>query len=114
MIYSNMRCLNMPEFSMGFGEKTVEIRLPEGTQCLAMSKPTPIADPKDAILEAINNPIGSTGLSEIITGKGKPARDLTAAVVVSDNTRPVPYAGDSGIPGIGHRSGIVRYYYYSI
>lgn len=87
----------MPEFSMGFGEKTVEIRLPERTQCLAMSKPTPIANPKDAILEAINNPIGSTGLSEIITGKGKPVSKLNAVIVVSDNTRPVPYAGDSGI-----------------
>lgn len=87
----------MQKFSMGFGGQAVEIRLPEGTHCLAMSKPTPIADPKDAILKAISSPIGSPGLSEIIIGKGKPARDLTAAVVISDNTRPVPYAGDSGI-----------------
>jgi nickel-dependent lactate racemase len=87
----------MPTFTVGFGDNTIEIQLPCGTHCLEMSKPTPITRPKDAVLEGIHNPIGSPGLAQIINGKGKSARELTVAIVISDNTRPVPYTGDSGI-----------------
>lgn len=87
----------MRKFAMGFGAEIIEIRLPDETECLTMSKPIPITKPKDAILEAINNPIESPRLEEIIKDKGKPASELEVAIVISDNTRPVPYAGDSGI-----------------
>ncbi len=87
----------MPVFTVGFGDNTIEIQLPCGTHCLEMSKPTPIAKPKDAVAEGIHNPIESPGLAEIINGKGKSARELRVAIVISDNTRPVPYTGDSGI-----------------
>ena len=87
----------MQVFTVEFGHIAIEIQLPDGTQRLAMSTPTPIARPKEAILEAMNNSIGSPGLTEIIASKEKPVEDLKAVVVISDNTRPVPYAGESGI-----------------
>ena len=87
----------MPTFTVGFGDNSIKIQLPCGTHCLEMSKPVPIAKPEDAVLEGIHNPIGSPGLAEIIKSKGKASRELTVAIVISDNTRPVPYTGDSGI-----------------
>jgi nickel-dependent lactate racemase len=79
------------------GNNLIELELPDGTCCLEMAKPSPITKPQDAILESIRNPIESRGLGEIVRNKGKPVKELTVAVVVSDNTRPVPYTGDSGI-----------------
>ena len=86
----------MPVFTVGFGDNTIEIQLPCGTHCLEMSKPTPIAKPKDAVAEGIHNPIESPGLAGSSMAR-KSARELRVAIVISDNTRPVPYTGDSGI-----------------
>ncbi|MGE5572619.1 MAG: nickel-dependent lactate racemase [Bacteroidota bacterium] len=87
----------MPRFPMTFGRESVEVELPEGTECLSMSEPVPLADPRQAIIEAIRNPTGSESLSETVRKKMETVTSPTAAVVISDNTRPVPYSGDSGI-----------------
>ena len=54
-----------------------------------------IADPKAAYEEALSHPIGCPPQAEIIRCKEKPAAALTAAVTVSDITRPVPYRGEA-------------------
>lgn len=87
----------MPRYNIVFGEESVEIELPEGTECLSTRKPEAIANPRQAILDALGNPIGSPRLEEIVKTKSVGASCLKVAIVVSDNTRPVPYTGDAGI-----------------
>ncbi len=85
------------KIKVGFGKEHLDISVPPGCEELKM-KPMPSrARSKNQILDALNNPIGSPNLPEIIKGKGKPVEDLTVCVTVSDITRPVPYKGESGI-----------------
>jgi nickel-dependent lactate racemase len=56
-----------------------------------------LPNPQKAIEEAFLNPISSPPLEEIILEKGKPPGEMSAAIAVSDITRPVPYKGESGI-----------------
>jgi nickel-dependent lactate racemase len=62
-----------------------------------MTGPGPLADPQSAIHHALNNPIGSDPLPVIVRRAVAANPDATAVVVVSDNTRPVPYSGEQGI-----------------
>lgn len=87
----------MPRFPMVFGTEWIEVELPEGTECLSMSEPAPLANPRQAILEALYRPIGSPGLDEIVRRKLESKVDPTVAIVISDNTRPVPYSGEAGL-----------------
>jgi len=80
-----------------FGKEKLNISVPPGCEELRM-KPMPSrASSKNQILDALNNPIGSPKLGEIIKKKDKPVGELTVCVTVSDITRPVPYKGESGI-----------------
>jgi len=80
-----------------FGNEQLNISVPPGCKELRMKPMPSSASSKNQILDALNNPIGSPNLPEIIKGKGKPVEDLTVCVTVSDITRPVPYKGESGI-----------------
>jgi|GEM_PF-65885 len=87
----------MAKFSMVFGAESVDVELPAETVCLSMSEPGPLGDPSRAIREALARPIGSPGLVELVRRKCEGRPGATAAVVISDNTRPVPYRGEAGI-----------------
>lgn len=87
----------MPRFPMVFGYEAIEVDLPDGTECLAMSQPVPIARPREAVAETLAHPIGSPDLATIVRSKMAAAPDPGVAIVISDNTRPVPYSGESGI-----------------
>jgi nickel-dependent lactate racemase len=56
-----------------------------------------LPDSQKAFEEAFLNPINSPPLEEIVRRKGKPPGEMSAAIAVSDITRPVPYKGESGI-----------------
>ena len=62
-----------------------------------MGKTDAIADPQRAIIDALRSPISSPPLGEIAQKKLRSNPDAEAVIVISDNTRPVPYSGDSGI-----------------
>ena len=62
-----------------------------------MGKTDAIADPQRAIIDALRSPISSPPLGEIAQEKLRSNPDAEAVIVISDNTRPVPYSGDSGI-----------------
>ncbi|MCR4401606.1 MAG: nickel-dependent lactate racemase [Firmicutes bacterium] len=87
----------MAKFSMVFGAESIDVELPAETVCLSMSEPGPLGDPSRAIKETLARPIGSPSLDEIVRRKRKERPEATAAVVISDNTRPVPYRGEGGI-----------------
>ncbi len=77
--------------------KDFKINLPDEVDVLSMKIPVPLKDPEDAILNSLNEPISSPGLDKIIKDKIEKKIDSKAVVVISDNTRPVPYKGKSGI-----------------
>ncbi len=83
--------------SVEYGREFIEILVPENCVELTMGNVPVLADPKGEVEKAISNPIQSPTLEEIVKRKGKPPEQLTAAVTVSDITRPVPYHGESGI-----------------
>jgi nickel-dependent lactate racemase len=80
-----------------FGRDVLEISVPPGCAELTMKDVPVLPDPQRAFEEAFLNPISSPPLEEIIRRKGKPPGELSAAIAVSDITRPVPYRGEGGI-----------------
>jgi lactate racemase len=80
------------------GEGEIFLRLPDAADVYSMSAPDPLARPADEILRALASPIGSPPLRAIAEAKKAAAGGAaTAVVVISDNTRPVPYRGESGL-----------------
>ncbi len=80
-----------------FGTESVKLNLPDFTDIFTMSTPEPLRNPVLAIEKALMNSIGSPGLDTIIQEKLAQKPDARAVVVISDNTRPVPYRGEEGI-----------------
>ena len=67
-----------------FGEKTVDLRVPQSATLLEMKPLKGLNDPEGAVYEALADPIESPSLSELTMGR------KNACVVISDFTRPVP------------------------
>jgi nickel-dependent lactate racemase len=80
-----------------FGEEFLEVAVPSECEILSMKKVPPLTNSREEISKALNSPIGTPKLVEIIQSKGKPASEVTVCVTVSDITRPVPYKGENGI-----------------
>ncbi len=83
------------EIPVDYGRYRLDVRVPPHCVIPGMKEVPLIADPKAAYEEALSHPIGCPPLAEIIRCKEKPAAALTAAVTVSDITRPVPYRGEA-------------------
>ena len=67
-----------------FGEGAVDLRLPESVGLLKMQRLDAFSDPVGAVYDALTNPVESSPLRELASGK------KNACVVISDFTRPVP------------------------
>lgn len=87
----------MKRVTMKLGPETLEFRVPEETDVYEMAPVEPLPNPEDAIQQALNHPIGVSGLDRIIEAKLETTPEARAVVVISDNTRPVPYQSASGI-----------------
>jgi len=79
------------------GDTTYVINLPDDADVLRMRGAEPVADHACALADAFENPIGCPGFGKIIHDKLAKNPDGEAVIVISDNTRPVPYKGDHGI-----------------
>jgi nickel-dependent lactate racemase len=88
---------NWKKVLVEFGRNAIEVSVPPGCAELTMRDVPILSDPQRAFEEAFLNPISSPPLEEIIRRKGKPPAEMSAAIAVSDITRPVPYKGESGI-----------------
>lgn len=75
------------------GGSTVRLAVPSRTDVLTLPRVAGLPDPARAIREGLATPIGTPPLATIARDK----RARTATIVVSDNTRPVPHHGPSGI-----------------
>jgi lactate racemase len=91
------RSYQMQKAAMPFGSAHIELTLPDDVEILSMGTPVALDNPAARILEALKAPVAGPGLDEIIVSKMKHAPDPRAVIVISDNTRPVPYTGENGI-----------------
>ncbi|NLG83886.1 MAG: nickel-dependent lactate racemase [Firmicutes bacterium] len=88
---------SMQEIIFELSAARITVRLPQTAEVLRMNKAPPLSDPAGAIRDALVHSIGSPGLAEIVRAKLAANPVAKAVVVVSDNTRPVPYRGEDGI-----------------
>lgn len=84
------------EIRIPFGEELLAVNVPDGTEVLESSLPEVLENPGAVLLEALKNPIASKAFGELAKEKYA-GPDTRACIVVSDNTRPVPYKGENGI-----------------
>lgn len=84
------------EIKVPFGAELLHVNVPDGTDVLETTSPEIIEEPKQALLEALEHPIASKPFKTLAKEKCWGA-DARACIVVSDNTRPVPYKGENGI-----------------
>jgi len=80
-----------------FGAEFLDIKVPPACEILTMPSMPCLVHSGEAITRALNEPIGSPSISEIIRSKGKPADQLSVCITVSDITRPAPYKGENGL-----------------
>lgn len=92
-----------PRVRLDLASFGAELLLPHGTDILRAHEPQPLADVPGAVARAFASPIGCPPLADICAQALKrmtaPERALppSAVIVVSDDSRPVPYKGESGI-----------------
>jgi lactate racemase len=80
-----------------YGKDFLDILVPPGCETLQMRKMPCLASSRDEIANALNRPIASPTLPEIVRSKDKAPGEVTVCITVSDITRPVPYKGENGI-----------------
>lgn len=84
------------EVVLPFEEGEVRVKVPSQTDILRIAEEVPLLDPQEAVKKALEHPIGSPPLQQMLRAKRRP-RELKVAIAVSDITRPVPYKGEEGI-----------------
>ncbi len=100
----------MKTVEIPFQSSSIKADLPDQVDVLSMKSPKPIPNEGAAIESALSRPIRSRTIEEIVEAKSAQTPQAKAVIVISDNTRPVPYKGSNGIvwPIIErlHKSGI--------
>jgi nickel-dependent lactate racemase len=87
----------MKEVILNLGRMSFPLKIPEHADIFPMGKAAPLSRPQEKIREALARPIDCLPLGELVRQKLKAKPEAGAVVVISDNTRPVPYSGSSGI-----------------
>ena len=85
------------KISVEYGEDFLDISVPPDCVTLKMKQMPCLTHSKEEVQNALNNPLGSPSIPEIIRSKGKSPGEITVCITVSDITRPVPYKGENGI-----------------
>jgi len=96
-IISGANAQGWKALQVDFGDGFLDIEVPEASEILTMPSMPCLIDSGAAITRALNQPIGSPTLSEIIRSKGKAPEALSVCITVSDITRPAPYKGKNGL-----------------
>jgi nickel-dependent lactate racemase len=87
----------MSRIDIEYGSETVAIEVPARCDVKGMGAAVALTDPAAAIRDSLARPIDCPPLIELARSKLAADPHSNAVVVVSDNTRPVPYRGDGGI-----------------
>lgn len=83
------------DVNVEYGKNILPVKVPPYCDTLTMGHVPALKNAREKIENALSNPIGSSTIKDIVTSSEKPPSRLTVAVVVSDNTRPVPYCAES-------------------
>ena len=75
----------------------MRLELPPDVAVLEPRRLPPLEDVPAAIVEALARPLGAPPFVDLARATLAASPDASAVIVVSDNTRPVPYSGPSGI-----------------
>lgn len=87
----------MQSLSIEYGTTFLEIKAPKKVDIRGMKTPTLITQTAKTIINTLKSPIDTPSLAKIAQTKIDGNPDAKAVIVVSDNTRPVPYKGKDGL-----------------
>lgn len=87
----------MKQGLLDFGRLKVPIHLPADTEILSMGEARVLKDIAGTLRRKLETPSGCPPLEAIVRQKLQSNPRARAVIVVSDNTRPVPYSGENGI-----------------
>jgi len=87
----NLNTSDWKKINIEYLNDYISLKVPSACETLQL-EPTPaLAETKKEIENAFENPVNSRTIDEIITNQSKSTDEITVAIAVSDNTRPVPY-----------------------
>ncbi len=87
----------MKEVILNLGHSSFPVRVPDQTEVFPMGKALPLSNSEEKIRSALAKPLNCPPLKKLVSQKLEANPKAKAVVVISDNTRPVPYRGESGI-----------------
>ncbi len=87
----------MKNVSFNLGKTDFIFQAPKESDILKMGKVSLLKNPRGKIHKALSRPIGMLSVKDLTREKLKVNPRAQAVVVISDNTRPVPYKGNQGI-----------------
>ena len=87
----------MPRIDIEYGSDTIPVEVPVRCDVKAMGAAVALSDAAAAIRDSLIRPIDSPPLAELARSRLVADSRSKAVVVISDNTRPVPYRGRVGI-----------------
>ena len=87
----------MNTIRLDLGHAILTLEIPQNADVLQMGPAPSLWNPRQEIERSLQKPIGSPPLFDIIRSRLGANPEARAVVVLSDNTRPVPYKGQEGI-----------------
>jgi len=78
-----------------YGEGVIKVLVPPWCDILGMRAFPALKNPEKQIEASLSDPVGGPPVKKLVASFESPPGDLTVAVAVSDNTRPVPYNGEA-------------------
>ncbi len=90
----NINTSNWKKINIEYLEKYITLKVPPECDILQMKPTHLLKETGKEIKNAFESPVHSQTLDEIVDSHTKPADEITVAIAVSDNTRPVPYHCD--------------------
>ncbi len=86
-----MNTAHWKKIKIDYLDSNLVVEVPQTCDILQMNPVSPLPNIPEAIEYSFQNPIHSETIDEIVSYHPKPAEEITVAIAVSDNTRPVPY-----------------------
>lgn len=87
----------MEVLNINLGNGLLETKVPSTTTLLSMKKPMKLREYSLAVKNALDDSRFGLNLDSVIKKKVLDSPDAEVVIVISDNTRPVPYKGEQGI-----------------
>jgi len=78
-----------------YGKDTLNIGVPPDCEILKTGYVPVLKEPEEYLENALSRPIGTLPIDDIIASRKKSPSKVTVGIAVSDNTRSVPYKGES-------------------